>query len=267
MARTDSSPTWSDADRYEDYVGRWSRQVARCFLDWLDLPPGGRWLDVGCGTGALTSAILATAEPAQVVGVDPSPAFLAAATGRVTDPRASFVAGDAQQLPVGLAGFDAVVSGLVLNFVPDPPRAVAEMSRVVAPGGTVAAYVWDYLDGMQLMRYFWDSAVELFARAREIDEGIRFAACDLPRLESLFAAELTDVVMTEITIPTVFANFDDYWHPFLGGTGPAPVFAVSLTADDQAHLRDLIRSRLPIQADGTIPLVANAFAVSGRRPG
>jgi SAM-dependent methyltransferase len=206
------------------------------------------------------------AEPAQVVGVDPSPTFLAAATERVTDPRASFRAGDAQQLPDSLAGFDAVVSGLVLNFIPDPARGLADMSRAVAPGGTVAAYVWDYLDGMQLMRRFWDTAVEMFPRAREIDEGIRFAACDLPRLESLFGAELSDVRGVAITIPTVFATFDDYWRPFLGGTGPAPAFVVSLASGDQARLRVALRERLSAASDGSITLSARAWAVRGVRP-
>jgi SAM-dependent methyltransferase len=267
MAGGDGPRTWSDADRYEDYVGRWSRRVAVEFLAWLEIAPGGRWLDVGCGTGALSATILAQAEPAQVVGVDPSPAFLAAAVERVTDPRASFRPADAQVLPADLPAFDAVVSGLVLNFVPEPARAVAEMRRVVRPGGTVAAYVWDYVGEMELMRVFWDTAVELFPQAHAIDEGIRFAACDLPRLESLFGVELDEVVGRAITIPTVFASFDDYWHPFLGGTGPAPAFTVSLPPDEQARLRETLRARLPATADGAISLKARAWAVKGTRAG
>jgi SAM-dependent methyltransferase len=265
MAAAERSSTWADADSYESYVGRWSRHVAREFLAWLDLPAGGRWLDVGCGTGALTATILERADPAAVVGVDPSPAFLEAAVMRVTDPRASFRVADAQALPDDPAGFDAVVAGLVLNFVPDKPRAIAELRRVVRPGGTVAAYVWDYAGRMELMRYFWDVAGELYREARAIDEGNRFSAFDLAGLEALFRTALADVEGRPITIPTVFASFDDYWRPFLGGTGPAPQFTVSLPPEEQARLREALRARLPVAADGSIALVARAWAARGVR--
>src|SRR4051794_30796476 len=149
-----SSPpgSWAGGDRYEAYVGRWSRPVARRFVGALPVPAGGRWLDVGCGTGALTETVLATAEPSAVLGIDPSPDFVAHAAAHVTDPRAAFREGSAQALPTDDAAFDAVVSGLVLNFVPDPAGALDELRRVTRPGGIVAAYVWDYADGMQLMR-------------------------------------------------------------------------------------------------------------------
>jgi ubiquinone/menaquinone biosynthesis C-methylase UbiE len=128
--------TWAVGDAYEAYVGRWSRHVAEPFLHWLDVPAGRHWLDVGCGTGALTATVLAMAEPAQVVGVDPSEGFLADARARVTDPRAIFHAGGARSLPLPDHRFDAVVSGLMLNFVPDPCRAADEVARVTTPGGS-----------------------------------------------------------------------------------------------------------------------------------
>ena len=143
--------TWAVGDAYEAYVGRWSRHVAEEFLHWLDVPAGRRWLDVGCGTGALTATVLAMAEPAQVVGVDPSEGFLAEARARVVDPRATFHAGDAQSLPLLDHRFDVVVSGLALNFVSDPRRAADEVARVTTPGGVAAAYVWDYAEGMSMM--------------------------------------------------------------------------------------------------------------------
>ena len=260
-----SSGSWADGDRYEAYVGRWSRPVARRFLTSLAVPPGGRWLDVGCGTGALTETILETAAPSAVLGVDPSADVVAHAAAQVTDPRASFREGSGQAIPGEDAGFDAVVSGLVLNFVPDPPAALAEMRRVVRPGGVVAAYVWDYAEGMQLIRRFWDAAAERDPAARDLDEGSRFPLCRPEPLRELFtAAGLADVAVEEVVVPTVFADFDDYWAPFLGGTGPAPAYAMSLAELDRAALRESLRARLPSEPDGSVHLTARAWSVRGR---
>jgi SAM-dependent methyltransferase len=253
---------WDDADRLERYVGRWSRLVAREFVAWLDVPAGGRWLDVGCGSGALTETVLAVAEPTSVVGVDTSAAYVAYAGARVTDPRASFAAGDAQALDHPDAAFDAVASSLVLNFLPDPERGVAEMARVVKPGGVVAGYVWDYAGEMQLMRRFWDAAVELDAAAADLDEGRRMAGCNPPALEALFAgAGLAGVETRGIAVPTVFAGFDDYWTPFEGGQGPAPGYCVSLPKERREALRERLRETLPVEPDGSIRLIARAWAV------
>jgi SAM-dependent methyltransferase len=265
MGQVSLPSSWSGADRYESYVGRWSRPVGRRFLAWLGAAPRQRWIDVGCGTGALTETILANGEPAEVVGIDPSPDFLAAAAARVTDPRASFRQGSAQSLPLDDASADVLVSGLVLNFVPDAVAAVAEMRRVVGPPGVVAAYVWDYAGGMQLMQRFWAVAGELDPTVRELDEGLRFSLCRPDALRELFSgAGLTDVAVDEIVVPTVFADFDDYWSPFLGGTGPAPAYAVSLPEADRAALRETLRGRLPVEPDGSIHLTARAWAVRGR---
>ena len=256
--------SWFGADAYEAYVGRWSRLVAPRFLHWLAVPAGRRWLDVGCGTGALSRAILETADPAEVVGVDPSLPFVAHAATQVPDRRASFRKGDAQRLPVGHGSFDAVVSGLVLNFVPDQPAALQEMRRATRPGGLVAAYVWDYAEGMQLMAHFWDAAVEEAPEAAPLREDLRFATCRPDPLRTLFLdAGLGDVAVEEIVVPTVFADFEDYWSPFLGGQGPAPAYAMSLSAVDRRALRERLRSRLPVQDDGSIHLTARAWAVRG----
>ena len=258
MTQTGATDTWESGEAYDSYVGRWSTDVARVFLDWLGFPPGLRWLDVGCGTGALTAEIVERCAPASVAGVEPSDEFLADAKKRL-GARAELYRAGAEAIPLPDASVDVTVSGLVLNFVPNVRAAVAEAKRVTRAGGAVAAYVWDYFGHRELMRYFWDAAVELHPEAP--DEGPPFPISDPGRLEELFAgAGLTGPHARSIDVPTMFADFDDYWRPFLGGQGPAPAYAMSLDARARARLRDRIRERLPIRADGTIPLVARAWA-------
>jgi SAM-dependent methyltransferase len=258
---------WAAGDLYEPYVGRWSRRVAREFLDWLTVPAGMDWLEVGCGTGALTQTILDHGGPKRVRAVDASPGYIEYAKAHVTAGPASFEVGDAQSLTVDTASVDAAVTGLMLNFVPQPLAAVAEMSRATRPGGVVAAYVWDYAGKMELMRYFWDAAVELDPAASELDEGRRFPICQPGPLTELFTqAGLHDVEARPIDIPTEFRDFDDYWSPFLGGQGPAPGYVVSLDEPRRDALKDRIRSKLPIAEGGAIELIARAWAVRGRKP-
>jgi len=259
--------TWAAGNLYEPYMGRWGRLVAKDFLRWLEPPDGLDWLDVGCGTGGVSEVILQRAQPRSVRGVDSSPGFVEHARAQVADPRAAFDVGDAQSLPVGSAQFDAAVSGLVLNFVPEPARAVQEMKRAVRPGGVVAAYVWDYAGRMELIRYFWDAAAALDGKALELDEGRRFPLCQPEPLHELFTrAGLGGVEAKPIDVDTVFRDFDDYWTPFLGAQGPAPGYAMSLDAERRAALRDAIRAALPVSGDGSIALVARAWAVRGRLP-
>ncbi|MDF2781329.1 MAG: Methyltransferase type 11 [Geminicoccaceae bacterium] len=259
--------TWAAGDAYEHYVGRWSRLVAEPFLDWLRVPAGRSWLDVGCGTGALSAAILQHARPARVTGLDASEGFLSHARGRLKDRRAIVEQGDARALPYDDGRLDAAVSGLVLNFVADPTRMAAEMRRVVRPGGTVALYVWDYAGKMELMRYFWDAAAALDAAARELDEGVRFPVCrPEPLAELLGAAGLVAVETRALDVPTVFADFDDYWSPFLGGQGPAPAYCVALPEEKRARLRERLRRALPVERDGRIALLARAWAARGMVP-
>jgi SAM-dependent methyltransferase len=257
---------WSEGEAYEPYVGRWSRLVAREFVGWLNAQPHKRWLDVGCGTGALTGAILDTASPSAVVGIDPSPAFIEYATAHIEDSRVQFRVGDAQELKAGRGEFDMVVSGLVLNFVPNPERMLTEMMRACRLNGRVALYVWDYAGEMQMMRYFWDAAVELDAGARALDEGVRFPIADPKRLWNLFLdAGLNDVSTRAIDVPTHFRDFDDFWLPFTNGRAPAPGHAMSLSEERRALLRAKLESRLPIERDGSIKLMARAWAVRGSR--
>lgn len=264
MNQGNVSDTWERGSPYEQYVGRWSRQIAPLFLSWLNIPAGRRWLDVGCGTGALCAAIVDRCSAASVCGVEPSEGFLKTAKENLAG-RAALRQGSATALPLADASVDVVVSGLVLNFVSDQPAALLEMARVTRNGGTIAAYVWDYAGKMELIRFFWDAAVELDPDAAKLDEGVRFPLCRPEALENLFAgAGLQEVELKPIDIPTSFANFDDYWQPFLGGQGPAPTYAMSLDEAARARLRDHIRERMPAEADGSISLTARAWAVRAR---
>lgn len=257
---------WTSAESYDLYVGRWSRVVAGEFLAWLEVPPAARWLDVGCGTGVLSELILERALPAAITGIDPSERFVRHARERIADGRVRFDVGDAQELPLATGTFDATVAGLVLNFVPAPNRAACEMVRVTRDSGIVAAYVWDYAGEMQLMRHFWNAAVEFDASASELDEGRRFAiAKPEPLTRLLQGAGLAEVEVQAVDVPTVFRDFDDYWKPFLRGQGPAGAYAVSLDEERQAALRERLRAALPSGPDGSISLTARAWAVRGRK--
>lgn len=264
MSRHD---VFNRAASYEPYVGRWSRQLAPTFIDWLGVAPGGRWLDVGCGTGALTEAILAAGNPSSVAGIDPSTEFIEYATERIQDPRASFGVGNAMELGFEDDAFDAAVGALVLNFVPDHLRAIREMSRVVRRAGIVGAYVWDYAEGMRMMRVFWDAAVELDPAAASLDEGVRFTLCNPTALQRSFeTGGLANVEVSSLDCHMVFEDYNDYWNPFLGGQAPAPAYAMSLDEASRQRLRDLIRSRLPPDKDGRIRIVSRAWAVKGAVP-
>ncbi|ABS26170.1 class I SAM-dependent methyltransferase [Anaeromyxobacter sp. Fw109-5] len=257
---------WAVGAAYEAYVGRWSELVAREFVRWLGVPPHRRWVDVGCGAGALARAIVELAAPETVVAVDRSKGFVTHARAGAGDPRVAFHVGDAHWLAVPSSRFDVAVSGLVLNFVADPGKMVSEMARVGRPGATVGLYVWDYASGVELMRRFWDAATRLDPAAAALDEAVRFPGCAPAPLAALLgAAGLSDVETRAIDVPTHFRDFDDYWSPFLGGQGPAPAYAMSLSEDRRVALREAIRASLPVASDGSIALTARAWAVRGSK--
>ena len=259
-----SDSAWTGGTAYEAYIGRWSRLVAADFLRWLDLSPQLAWLDVGCGTGALTGAILAHASPRLVVGCDRSSEYLGHAKATITDPRADFQVAELAALPTTPNGFDVVVSGLVLNFLPDPSAALARFRSALRPGGTIAAYVWDYASGMQLLRTFWDAAAALDPSASALDEGHLFPLCHPAPLRRLFAESgLTSVEVTDLTVPTPLAGFEDYWRPFLGGQGPGGQYVAQLAPSDRDRLATRLRATLATDTDGTLALTARARAVRG----
>jgi len=240
--------------------------VAREFVSWLNVPANRHWLDVGCGTGALSQTILGLAAPRSVNGIDRSAGYVAFAREQISDDRAQFGVGDAQALPVETAKCDAVVSGLVLNFVPEAGRMIAEMARATKPRSVAGAYVWDYAGKMQLMRHFWDAAAALDPAAQDLDEGRRFTLCQPGPLQELFEeAGLERVEVRSVEIATEFQDFEDYWLPFLGGQGSAPGYVRTLSEQARQALRKRIRAGLPIASDGSIRLFARAWAVRGYR--
>jgi SAM-dependent methyltransferase len=255
---------WAAGSTYEDFMGRWSRRLATPFVSWLRIPRGAHWLDVGCGTGALTAAICRDADPASVVGCDPAERFVEFARNRSRDPRASFVAAGVGSLPRRPGGYGSVTSLLAFNFFPDPGGAVEEMKSITTRRGVVSACVWDYGEGMEFLRCFWEAAAALDATARALDEGPRFPLCRPDALTNLFrSGGLADVRCDAIAIPTTFTSFPDYWKPFLGGTGPAPTYVASLDAGRRAILSRRLEEKLPRGPDGTIALTARAWAVRG----
>ena len=244
---------FSESDGYERFMGRWSRRLAPLFVTFAGVTQGDRVLDVGSGTGAL-SAAAAAVDSVRVTGIEPSPAFVRYAQQHVGG---RFDVGDALALPFPDDAFDRTLSLLVLNFVPDPAAALQQMVRVTRPGGVVAAAVWDYGDGMQMLRRFWDAAVALDPDAEPRDER-HMPVCTRAALGELWRAHgLRDVDEQPLTIEMAFAAFDDYWQPFQCGQGPAGAYVSSLSES----ARDALESKL--RADGDLKLRARAWAVRG----
>ncbi len=255
---------WAAGDAYEQFMGRWSRDVATHFLQWLGVTPQQRWLDVGCGTGALTQAIVSSADPHTVVGLDASLDFVLYAN-RQTIP-ARFVVADGSALPLQDAAVDAIVSGLALNFMLQPAQVAAEMVRAVRPGGVVAAYVWDYAGKMEFLRYFWDVAVTLDPSAASQHEGNRFPLCRPEALHQLWqTAGFENIVVEALDVPTVFDSFESYWQPFMLGNFPAPKYAMSLNPAQRDLLQDRLRAAVPVAEDGSIHLIPRVWAIRGDR--
>jgi SAM-dependent methyltransferase len=268
MAEASRHDAWQAGDSYDIYMGRWSRQIAPEFLDWLDLSNGLDWLEIGCGTGALSAAILQRWKPTSLLSIDPSEGFIATARRNVTDSRASFEVGDAQALDVESASKDVVVSALAVNFIPDRQKGLAEMKRVTRQGGTIAFYVWDYPGGgVQFMREFWKAATALDPAASDLAEVKRFPFCTPEGLTDLVKqAGLVSVEHRAIEQPAVFKDFDDYWRPFTLGAGPAPGYCVKLDPEARERLRVKLSDTLPRAEDGSIKLKLRAWAVQAKAP-
>jgi len=249
-------------------MGRWSRLVAPPLLDFTGLPGSGRILDVGSGTGSLAFAIAERKTRATVLGIDPSQEYVAYAVSRNRfSGRVAFEVGDAQQLQNGDAGFAAAVSLLVFNFIPDPAKALAELRRVVSPGGKVSAAVWDYGAGMRMLRTFWDAAVQLDPAAARLDEK-HMPLCREGELSTLWRqGGLTSVREKPIDIRMRFESFADYWDPFLLGQGPAGAYVRRLNPSQVVDLRKEVIRRLSLPDENKpFDLTARVWSVRGVVP-
>jgi SAM-dependent methyltransferase len=258
---------FAGSDAYERFMGRWSRCIAPLLTQFVSVGGQDSVLDVGSGTGALAFSIAETSPLVRVTGVDPSAAYVRDAqtrtpSGRV--PFVSFVVGDAQALELPDTSFDKTLSLLVMNFIPDPAKALQEMIRVTRPGGVVSAAVWDYGDGMEMLRVFWDEAVATDSTIAPRDER-HMPLCKRGELAALWRANgLQDVAEQAIVVELPFDSFDDYWSPFLGGQWPAGAYAASLSETARAALASRLRKRLlGEREDGAFTLQARAWAVKG----
>lgn len=258
METSSKFDVWSAGDAYEHYMGRWSKQLAPSFLAWLEPPRQADWLDIGCGTGVVTEAILRNCSPATVTAIDPSDGFVSHARSRIADPRAEFRTADAMALPVEDASFDVVTSGLVLNFIPDKVAALEEMQRVLKPGGLLSFYVWDYPGGgLGFVDAFWKAAASIDPNAAELDESTRFPVCTPDGVRGLcHAAGLSGAEVTAIEGTSDFAGFEDFWTPFTLGAGPAPGYYNSLEQARQSELKAVLASRFDNQGPFSLPLRA-----------
>jgi SAM-dependent methyltransferase len=260
---------FSKFDGYERFMGRWSRLLAPAMATFVELRDGDEVLDIGSGTGALSRAICDATRTAVVTAVDPSEEFVTGAATRSADPRVHFEVGDAQHLRFGDATFDKTLSMLVMNFIPDPERALREMARVTRAGGVVAAAVWDYSEGMQMLRIFWEEAIAFDPTIEPRDEA-HMPLCKKGQLATLWKQQgLADVQEVPLTVPLTFTSFDDFWAPFLLGQGPAGAYVATLSKERQTALEQRLRTRLlGDEADRAIDLRARAWAAKGcRQPG
>ena len=256
---------WTSGAHYDQWMGRWSRLLAEEFLNWLHLPAGLRWLDVCCGSGMITEAIVDRNAPASIVGVDASPDQISFAREQRAYPNVSFEIADAMALPFPDSSFDVAVCGLGLNFLPSPARALEEFRRVTRPGGTIAVYVWDYAEGARFLREFWDAAIAIDGEASTFDQARRFPTCTQEGLRELFEqAKLKDLTVHALDVVTRFSSFDDYWQPLLTGQGSAPNYLAMRDQQIQTAIRERLRAVLPANAHGAIELPARAWAIRAR---
>lgn len=257
--------SWNDSNAYDLYVGRWSRRIAGDFMQWLQPQANLSWLEVGCGTGALTTEILNSARPLRILAIDKSGAYLTKARSYISSPRVSFSKTDLSALDAG-AEFDYITSGLVLNFLSDVEEKLKCMKQYLRPGGSISAFVWDYAGHYQPMRIFWDSVKQLYKEAERFDAGIKYPLCSESNLTALFrSVDLSNIRFTKIEKIATFRDFDDYWLPIASAQGSVTEFLDTLNEGKKNDLKALVKSRLPMSLNGEIKLILSALAIEGRK--
>jgi ubiquinone/menaquinone biosynthesis C-methylase UbiE len=262
---SDAAQLFSDGKGYERLMGRWSRLVGEQFIDWLEVPKGLRWVDVGCGNGAFTELLIERCAPATVAAIDPSEGQLAYARTRPGAKQAEFRVGDAQALPYADGSFDTASMALVISFLSDPAKAVAEMARVVRPGGWIGTYMWDFdVAGVPLHPMY--KALDALGMKRTDPPGATSSRRQAMQ-DFWTSAGLQSVETRVIRIPVSYSSFDDFWSSNAVPIGPLGQAISALTADMKEQLRKLVHDQLPISADGSIVYEAVANAVKGRKPG
>lgn len=260
-----SNFTALNPEGYQKIMGRFSRRLAHAFIAFTGSVPGENILDVGCGTGSMTEALAERGDHASIVGIDVSEPYVAFARAHNKDPRITFDVGDATALPYATGQFDRAVCQLVLMFLPDPSPAVAEMRRVVRPGGTIAACTWDAFGGQPHLRMLWDTASALgFDRSRSLFRPLNTAG----EMAAMWReAGLRDVVEDTITTRFEFANFDDYWTPFLSGDGPPGQMVMGLSPDQRTKMEEQVRHVfLSGRPDGPRSFIGAAWICKGLVP-
>jgi len=261
---------WTDGVLYENYTGRWSRLIADKFIDWLEVKHAhfNSCIDMGCGTGALSEALLANGVCTSLTCLDRSPDYLSFVKQRILSSGVEFVTDDVQNTSLATGAYSLVVSGLVVNFVDSPEKMLREMRRLGRSGGVLGLYIWDFADGMEPIRKFWDAAHKCKAPGvNEFDAGIRFPICQRDNLlQSVIEAGWLKPKVAPIEIDARFKNFNDYWIPFLSGQGTGPAFAVSLTDEMREEVRKTLMSLVTDSPDEPFTLRARAWAVKGIAP-
>ena len=252
---------FNDGAAYERFMSPWSRSAGAVFIDWLKLPPGLSWIDVGCGNGAFTEMIASRCAPTAVRAVDPSEAQIAFARERPATRNVEFSVGDAMALPYADESCDVAVMALVLFFVPDPKKGVAEMVRVAKPGATIASYTWDVMRGGFPGRALWE---EMEALGKTVNRPPSAAASRIEALKSLWIESgVGDVETREIVVERTFADFDDYWVSTVVNSPTAP--SKQLSDGERVELQRRLQARLPSDANGRITFNSCATAIKGRR--
>lgn len=260
---------FSNPDLYDFWMGRWSARLAPAFVDFADLPKGGRFLDVGSGTGVLAATLLARVDGAAVVGVEPAPNYVAYSRERMRDERLRFEVGDALDIPFADESFDGALSLLILQELPDALKAVRGMQRVTRPGGTVAASQWDFAAAMPMLSLFWDSAMEVVGTDATLAAAADCMEVDYPDAQALQClwqeAGLVEVETKAQEVTMAFTSFEDYWAPFLSGVTPTSSFAGKLSGDQRAALMARLRHKvLGAGPERPFTLAARAWSVRGK---